>query len=172
MSRGNRTSRSAIFFRAFLLVFVISIVLAEFWNWATGTRFWSPLEIAIASLLIVVFFGGFAWLVPNVGTRLLFRNDQNFRRYIDSGGDPYLDVLPKPLNHDSEITRETGLREPEYDSFVPPSHYKFQCPRCGARVEHRIDVCWACGYGEDGDSTDYYRRWGHFGKPDDGSNDQ
>ena len=159
-SKSGRTSRSAVFIRAYVLVFVISMALASLWNLATGTKFWSVVEIGIASMLIVVFYGGFAWLVTNVGMRLLYGRDPEYQRFIRNGGDPYLDVLPKPLNPDSEVTRQTGLREPEYDSFVPPSHYRFQCPRCGARVEHQIDVCWRCSYGADGRSDDYYARWG------------
>lgn len=41
----------------------------------------------------------------------------------------------------------TAIAEPDYSSFVPPPHWRYQCPRCGARVEYKIDVCWNCGYG-------------------------
>jgi len=44
----------------------------------------------------------------------------------------------------------TVLTEPLYDAFVPPANWRYQCPRCGARVEHKIDVCWNCKYGADG----------------------
>ena len=158
--RGGRTSGTEIFIRAYIVVFLISMVLAELWNWTTETRFWSPVEIAIASLMIVVFYGGFAWLVTNVGTRLIFRKDPDFHRYIRSGGDPYLDILPKPLNPDSQITRETGLQEPKTD-FMPPKNWIYQCPVCGARQPSRIGVCWNCNYGADGDSSAYYERFGN-----------
>lgn len=52
--------------------------------------------------------------------------------------------------------------EPHYSTFVPPSYWRFRCPACGARVEHRLDVCWNCGYGADGDSTAYYRAVGRM----------
>lgn len=162
MNRRGRTSGAAIFFRAFVAVFVISMVLAGLWNWATETRFWSPVEIAIASLMIVVFYGGVAWLVTNVGTRLLFRNDRNFRRYIKSGGDPYLDILPNPLNPDSDVPRETGLQEPEISKSMPAG-WAYQCPVCGCRQPSRVCVCWNpdCRYGADGDSTAYFERFGN-----------
>jgi hypothetical protein len=167
----SRTPRFVIFLRACVLVFVIFMLLAWLWNWATGTRFWTPLEMAVSAVLTVLFFGGFAWLVTNIGMALLYRNDPEYRAYRRSGGDPYFDSLPSPINPDSDLTRQTGLQEPEYESFVPPRHWKFQCPRCGARVEHRIDVCWRCFYGADGDSSDYLARWGNE-RPSDISPDE
>lgn len=160
--RGGRTSRSSIFIRAFVLVFLVSMALAELWNWMTGTRFWSVVEIAVASMLIVVFYGGFGWLVTNVGIRLLFGRDPEYQRFVQSGGDPYLNALPKPLNPDSDVTRETGLQEPEISKSMPRS-WIYQCPVCACRQPQRICVCWNpdCRYGADGDSTAYFERWGN-----------
>lgn len=155
-----RTSRSTIFVRACLIVFVVFMMIASAWNWATETNFWTPLEMAISAVLTVVLFGGFCWLVVNFGMAILYGRSSEYQRYRRTGGDPYFDSLPLPINPDSEITRQTGLGEPPYGSSVPPAHWRFQCPRCGSRVEQRIDVCWNCRYGEDGDSSDYYRRWG------------
>lgn len=168
--RTGRTSRSAIFVRAFLIVFLISIVLAESWNWAIDERFWSPVEIAVASLMIVVCFGGFGWLVVNVGTRLICGSDPEFGRYIRSGGDPYFDTLPSPLNPDSPLTRQTGLQEPAISKQAPRS-WRYQCPVCGCRQPSRICVCWNCGYGADGDSTAYVERWGEH-RPSDIAHDE
>jgi hypothetical protein len=156
-----RTSRFSIFTRACIIVFVIFMLISKAWNWATETNFWTPLEMAISTVLTVVFFGGFCWMIVNVTMGIFYGRDAQYQRYRRGGGDPYFDSLPPPINPDSEITRETGLKEPQHGSFVPPRHWRFQCPRCGSRVEHRIDVCWNCRYGEDGDSSDYYRRWGH-----------
>ena len=41
----------------------------------------------------------------------------------------------------------TKLPEPRYTTFVPPQDWTYQCPKCGARVQHAIDVCWNCNYG-------------------------
>lgn len=155
-----RTPRFTIFVRSCLIVFVIFMLISSAWNWAADTTFWTPLEMGISAVLTVIFFGGCCWLVVNVGMAILYGRSPEYRQYRRNGGNPYFDSLPPPINPDSEITRQTGLQEPEYGSFVPPAHWRFQCPRCGARVEHQIDVCWACGYGQDGDSSDYYRRWG------------
>ena len=155
-----RTSRLNIFLRACVIVFLIYMLLASLWNWAAETKFWTPLEMAISAVLTVLFYGFFCWLFVNIGMAILYGRSPEYQRYRRNGGDPYFDSLPPPINPDSEITRQTGLPEPDYVSFLPPANWRYQCPRCGARVEHRIDVCWNCRYGEDGDSSDYYRRWG------------
>lgn len=163
-----RTSKTQIVIRSFGLVFVISMMLAGLWNWATETKFWGIAEIALSSLFIVVGFGFFGWVIVNVGTRLICRNDSDFQQYLGSGGDPYFDTLPRPMNPDSEVTRVTGLQEPENSKGVPKS-WVYQCPVCGCRQPSRVCVCWnpECRYGADGDSTAYYKRWGHLGKPAD-----
>lgn len=142
-----RTSRFVVFLRACLFVFLVYTILGWLWNWAAGQRTWSLLEMAISAVLTVLFFGGSAWIIVHLLMALLYGGDPSYRRYWQGGGDPYFDSLPKPINPDSEWTRRTGLQEPEYGDFVPPDHWRYQCPRCGARVEHRIDVCWRCGYG-------------------------
>ena len=159
---NQRTPKTAIAGRSFIVVLVISLILGGLWNLATGTAFWSFGALALGSLFIVLGFSVFGWLVVNVGTRLFCGRDPEFQNYVKSDGDPYFDTLPPPLNPDSELTRLTGMQEPKYDSFVPPVDWKFQCPVCGSRVQYGIDVCWACGYGADGDSTAYYERWGHL----------
>ena len=52
------------------------------------------------------------------------------------------------------------IAEPTYSSFVPPAEWRYQCPKCGSRVQHSVDVCWNCNYGADGDSTAYHGRFG------------
>lgn len=157
--RGQRTKAAEIFARSLVLVFIISMLIAGVWNWATETNFWTPTEIALSSFLIVLVFGGGGWLIVNFGMKLLFGRNSAYKQFIQSGGDPYLDSLPSPMNPDSQLVRETGLQEPETD-FTPPRHWKFQCPVCGARQPSQVCVCWNCNYGADGDSSAYYRRWG------------
>lgn len=165
---NQRTSKTAIAGRSFLGVLGISLVIGFLWNLATGTAFWSLGALALGSLFIVLGFGAFGWLVVNVGTRLICGKDPEFQTYLKSGGDPYFDTLPPPLNPDSQATRETGVVEPK-TSFKPPKNWTFICPNCGARQPSRVCVCWNpdCRYGADGDSTAYYERWGHLGKPAD-----
>ena len=159
-----RTSRFTIFFRATVIVFVIYLMMAWAWNSITNTNFWKPWEMGISAVLTVLIFGGFACAITNFGMALMFGRSSQYHAYRRGGGDPYFDSLPWPLNTDSRITRETGMQEPR-TSFVPPASWKFQCPVCGARVQHRIDVCWNCGYGSNGDSSEYFQKYG-ISKPD------
>jgi len=143
---------------------MIYMVIASAWNWATETSFWTPLEMAISAVLTVAFFGGICWVIVNVLMRLFYGRNIQFQSYLRRGGDPYIDSLPYPFNPDSDIVRQTGMAEPN-TAFKPPANWKFQCPQCGARVQHQIDICWNCGYGADGDSSAYLRRYGNVKPP-------
>jgi CRISPR type IV-associated protein Csf1 len=55
---------------------------------------------------------------------------------------------PDPFSFVEGGTSGTAPPEPPYSNFVPPDHWRYQCPVCGARVEMAVDVCWNCGYGE------------------------
>lgn len=55
-------------------------------------------------------------------------------------------LMPKSGPH-------TGLAEPVYTDFVPPQHWRYQCPSCGARVQHNVGTCWNCHYGENHESV-------------------
>ncbi len=160
-----RTSKIGVFVRSCVLVFMIFLPLSMLWNAATGTNFWTPVEMAISAILTVAFYGGIAWLITNVGMGLLFGRKAEYQAYKNSGGDPFFDSLPRVFNPDSQSVRETGQDEPR-SSFVPPASWQFQCPQCGARVEHRIDTCWKCSYGSDSDSTAYFERYGDVQPPE------
>ena len=163
---NQRTPKSEVAIRGFIGVFVISMGIAWVWNTATGTKFWSVAEIGLGSLFIVGGFGLFGWIIVNVGTRLFCGRDPQFQNYVRNGGDPYFDTLPRPLNPDSQTTRNTGIAEPK-TGFKPPRNWTFVCPQCGARQPSRVCVCWNCNYGANGDSSAYFQRWGAEGKPAD-----
>ena len=146
---NQRTPKTEVAVRSFIVVLVISLILGGLWNMATETAFWSFGALALGSLFIVGGFGLFGWLIVNVGTRLFCGRDPEFQNYLKSGGDPYFDTLPPPLNPDSRTTRETGLAEPRTE-FEPPRSWTFQCPLCGAKQPSRLCVCWnpECRYGQ------------------------
>ncbi|PHQ34828.1 hypothetical protein CEE69_13230 [Rhodopirellula bahusiensis] len=154
-----------IFGRSIVIVFVIYMTMEWAWNTATGTSFWKPWEMAISAVLSVAFFGGLAWLITNVGMGLLFGGNPEYRAYRSTGGDPFFDSLPRIFNRDSQTVCASGMDEPQTD-FDPPASWKFRCPRCNARVQHRIDVCWSCPYGQDSDSTAYFGRYGNVKPPE------
>lgn len=157
-----RASKARIFARSIVIVFVIYTTMAWAWNAATGTRFWTPWEMAISAILTVAFFGSLAWLIASFGMTLLFGGKPEYRAYRNSGGDPFFDSLPRIFNPDS---RQTERDEPQTD-FVPPVSWQFRCPQCNARVQHRIDVCWNCRYGADNDNTAYFERHGDVQPPE------
>lgn len=155
-----RTSKIAIFIRATVIVFVIYMILAWAWNSMTNTNFWTPWEMGISAVLTVFLFGGFAWAVTNFGMGLIYGRSQQYDAYRRGGGDPFFDSLPRVFNPDSRQVRETGMAEPR-TSFVPPASWKFQCPVCGAKQPSRVCVCWNCDYGSNGDSSEFFKKFGH-----------
>lgn len=154
-----RTGKFTIFIRATVIVFVIYMMMASAWNSMTNTFFWKPWEIALSAVLTVFTFGGFAWAITNFGMALLYGRSSEYHQWKQTGGDPYFDSLPWPINSDSRQVRETGTAEPQ-TTFRPPPSWKFQCPVCEARQSTRVCVCWNCEYGADSDSTAYFQRFG------------
>ena len=91
----------------------------------------------------------FMWVTQNAITEVIFRGrNDTYDHFRATGGDAFCDQLPWPFNTDSEVVRQGGLPEPEYTNlhFVPDSTWTFQCPNCGARLEHMHYACWHCGY--------------------------
>ena len=141
-----RTSRFVIIIRSCIIFFIIWTVIGWAFNTPTANKQWSPWFVLALSLGTILLYGGFGWIFVRIGMAVLHGNDPDYHRFLRSGGDPYFASLPWPFNPDSRATRVTGIREPK-TPFVPPDDWRFQCPNCGARVQHRIDVCWNCGYG-------------------------
>ncbi len=155
----DRPSVFVLMLRYFVVVFVITFLASLFWNGLSGTNMFPFGAVIGVSLVLTVLFNVVGWVVVTLGGEAILHNDANFQKWKQMGGRPYWDSIGWPINTATPIERQTGLAEPEYTDFVPPSHYKYQCPRCGARVEKQIDIC--CSYGSDGDSTDYHKRWGN-----------
>ena len=160
-----RTSKFVVFVRSCFVIFCIYLPISWMWNAMTQTNYWKPSEIAIAAVLSVLLYGGFAWFVTNLGMGLMFGRKPEYRAYKNGGGDPFFDTLPRVFNPDSQTVRTTGQDEPRSNQTVP-SHWQFRCPQCNARVQHRIDVCWNCNYGADSDNTAYLQRYGNVKPPE------
>ena len=143
-----RTSRFVIVVRAVIIVFVIYMMMAWAWNSITLSNTWTAWEMFVSAVLTVILFGGFAWLMTNLGMAVLFGRNSDYRQMRSNGFDPYFDSLPWPLNSNAVIGNPN------------PSAFKFHCPVCSCPVEKRIDVCPECGYGADGDSTAYFEKFG------------
>lgn len=149
-----RTPKFIIFIRAVAIVFGIYMLMAWAWNSITLSNTWTAWEMIVSAVLTVILFGGFAWFVTNLGMAVLFGGNSDYQRMKRNGFDPYLDSLPWPLNSNSGFGNSR------------PSAFKFQCPVCSGPVEKRIDVCPACGYGADGDSTAYFKKFGSERPPE------
>jgi hypothetical protein len=115
-----RTSKFKICIRATVIVFAIYMDIAWAWNSITNTSLWKPMEMFVSAVLTVVIFGGLLWLFVRLVVGLIHGRDPEYQHWRENGGDPFFAVLPWPLNPDSKITRQTGIREPK-TSFVPPA---------------------------------------------------
>ena len=138
-------------------------LISLFWNVLSGSNMFPVGVVFWVAVILTVIFVSIGCATVTMGSEVLLKDDSEFQEWKAQGGRPYWDSLPSPINPATEIERQTGLAEPQYTDFVPPVWFRFQRPNCGARVEKKIDICWRCGYGRDGDSTAYYERWG--GKP-------
>ena len=105
---------------------------------------WYTLSHSVVWLIV-----WFQLTVHRFAHHFVYPNDPN-GNYYDvrrAGWHPFFDRLPRLFNPDTELVRNGGMEEPQYAGFVPPSSWRFQCPRCHSRVQHQIDVCWQCGFG-------------------------
>ena len=158
---NDRPSAFVLMFRTFCTVFVITFLISIFWNVLSWSNMF-PFSVVIGvSVVLTLLFTCVGWLVSTVGAGVLLQNNNEYQQWKTKGGRPYWDSLGWPINTATPIERETGLAEPEYKDFVPPANWRYQCPVCGSRCEKKIDICWACGYGQNGDSTAYHQRWGN-----------
>ena len=158
---NNRPSAFVLLLRYFVTMFVITFLISLFWNTLSGSNMFPFKAVIGVSVVLTVLFNFVGWIVVTLGGEAILHNDPNFQKWKQMGGRPYWDSIGWPINTATPIERQTGLAEPDYTDFIPPSHFKYQCPVCGSRVEKKIDICWRCGYGRDGDSTAYHQRWGN-----------
>ena len=145
--------------RMFGTVFIIVFLISMFWNtlsWMAGAGTMFPMAVAFWVAVVLTVSG---WTGATVGSTVFLRNHEGHQNWKKRGGRPFWDTVGWPINTATDIERETGIAEPEYTTWTPPAHFKYQCPKCGSRVEKKIDVCWNCNYGADGDSTAYRQRF-------------
>jgi hypothetical protein len=149
------TNRSPFYLmaRMFAFFFVGALLISQFFNGLSGINMFPFGAVIGVAFVLTLLTTGIGWTVVTGGSEVLLRGDPEFQKWKAKGGRPYWDYLGWPINTATPVERQTGVAEPKYTDFVPPGHFKYQCPQCGARVEHAIDVCWNCNYGADGDTT-------------------
>lgn len=153
---SGRAPRSAISVIMRNMALTFCVVWSFLLLFGAGYFFWYM--ISHATLWFILFW---QMVVQTIAHYFIYPfADPNYYALRKSGWHPYWDTTV--YNHDSELIRDGGFEEPEYTGFVPPKHFRFQCPRCLARVEHSFGVCWNCSYGScPGDEKEYYERWGN-----------
>jgi len=153
--RAPRSSVSVIMRNMAMMYCVVWSFLLLF---GAGWFFWYM--ISHATLWVILFW---QWVAHTIAHHLVYPYvDINYYTIRKAGWHPYWDTTT--FNHDTELIKDGGFEEPEYTDFVPPEHWKYQCPVCGVRLEANFGVYWntACNYGADGDDTAYQERWGHI----------
>jgi len=152
---SGRAPRSAISVIMRNMVLAYCVVWSFLLLFGAGWFFWYMLSHA--TMWVIVFW---QMVIHTIAHHLIYPYvDLNYYSVRKAGWHPFWDTTV--YNWDSELIRDGGFEEPEYTDFVPPKHFRFQCPRCLARVEHSYGVCWNCSYGScPGDEKEYYERWG------------
>ena len=141
---GVRPSRIVLSFRMFGF-FLISMYFIFFF--LPLPRNLSTLDIAarVSAAMYVISMGiGFVFTLT---MNSLLEYNYEFQKFKELGGRPFWDFIPWPVNRTSDIEQVTGIAEPQYTTFVPPSIWEYQCPVCGSKVEKAVDICWNCNYG-------------------------
>jgi hypothetical protein len=98
------------------------------------------LAIVVLSVGAFMLFIGF--LVKCI-CNVFYADNTEYQKFRSGGGHPYWDLLPPPVNNDSQAVRAGGMPEPQTE-FTPPAEWHVQCLTCGARNEDH-GVCWNCG---------------------------
>lgn len=157
----HRTPISVILARIFGGIWILCFVLLNTWDDASGSQYWTFWRISGCALTATVVIVAWYWFLSWRETQMV-KDDPQYLRWKATGGHYFFDSLPRVVNPDSDFIRQGGIPEPDYTGFAPPSHWQYQCPVCGARVQFAVDVCWNCSYGADGDWTAYFERWGNL----------
>lgn len=155
-----KPSALTLMFRMFCTVAFMLFVISVFWNVVSGFNMFPLVVVLISAAVITILFVIVGGIFTNIAGEVVYGNNSKYKKWKDDGGRPFWDSLAWPINAASRIERQTGLAEPKYTDFTPPQNWMYQCPSCGARVEHQYDVCWNCNYGADGDNSEYVKRWG------------
>tara|TARA_R110002126_G_scaffold236476_3_gene380068 strand:- start:1515 stop:2123 length:609 start_codon:yes stop_codon:yes gene_type:complete len=152
---SGRAPRSAISIIMRNMALTYCVVWSFLLLFGAGYFFWYM--ISHATLWVILFW---QWVAHTIAHHLIYPYaDPNYCDLRKAGWHPFWDTTI--YNHDSELIKDGGFEEPIYEGFVPPAHWRFQCPVCGARQQTNFGVCWNCNYGEDGDESAYYERWGN-----------
>ena len=108
------------------------------------TTWWFPL---LLSVMLVARIGLWTYFITMLVFGLFMGNDRQYQQARQSGWNPFWEKHAPPPNPGG--------------GFVPPASWQYRCPKCDARVEKAVDICWNCAYGSNGNMDAYYRRYGY-----------
>jgi len=118
-----------------LISMLILHLFSAFVSLSGGTKFMAPVHLTLTACVV-------AFFVRVICIGIEGSVNWGCETYVD----PLIDRFVGSLGQ--RTRNSNGLPpEPIYTAFVPPSHWGFRCPCCGARVQYAIDVCWNCDYG-------------------------
>ena len=144
--RGTRTPRSEMLFRMCMFAGLPVFAFVCFLNvMGMDINLFMAVLAIIAGVLGRTFVN---WIVVNAGTKLMYRNDPAYHRFIQSGGDPYFDKSGAFLlvgGADDEDTADHGGWELVE---CPNCFFEFYlnvpaCPNCGAQTKDNL-FCPTC----------------------------
>ena len=158
-----RKSRTSIWLNTCLAMFCIILPFYCFFN-LIGIPFEFPV-VVVLSFVFGTWATAVEWAFITVVMNWWYRNEPTYHKWKSKGGRPYWDTVDWPIGpwktpKYPPIEEETGKPEPKYTYFTPPDNWRFQCPKCGVRLQYNPDICWNCKYGADNDSTAYYEHTG------------
>ncbi len=129
-------SKIAVVIRLFIFIFVFCFALMFLF---------ASLPVILVTAGILTVMQSFHWLFVNVGMNVLHQSE-GYKQAKQLGYDPYFDSLPTCINPDANRTCYVlPFPEPQYDEFVPPPWWQFQCLNCYSRLEQQVGECWRCG---------------------------
>jgi DNA-directed RNA polymerase subunit RPC12/RpoP len=105
-----------------------------------GGLFSGILPLLLGALLAFAMVVAPAWILTNLGTDLLFSNQKDYQDYRKHGSPFWDNFLTNRTEH-----FVLPNSEPDYNDFVPPGKWKYQCMSCKARVAGARNPCWYCG---------------------------
>lgn len=133
---SRRTSPFAVLGRYWVFAFLLALPLGipAILVGAISVPF-----LAFVALMVTLFFNGLQWLGGHLFFAAFFDEDEEYKKFRASGGDPWFDLgCPPPFNNDSEKVRLTGSDDPAPE---------WVCRNCGAGMADPHKFCRACGFG-------------------------
>jgi hypothetical protein len=113
--RDGRSPRLWVCFKLWLAY--ICLLFGAISLFASGTPWITTDSVLVATVIFLIMLC-YYWCVIDVWCKVAYsieggRKQELFDIFIESGGDPFIDFLPQPINNDSFFLRALGKTEME-----------------------------------------------------------